>query len=292
MPALYTTMALTNFFKNSPEKAEMSFIDHLEALRWHIMRSVIALLVGAIVVFVKMDFFFDSIVMGPAHKDFITYKVLCNVSHSLGLGAGMCLNDINLKLISTEMSSQFMMSFTISLVGGFILVFPYIFWEFWRFTKPALTPKEQKKTRGVIFWVSLMFFLGVAFGYYLIAPYTVNFFASYTLSPLIANTFTVSDYVDNIVSLILGTGVVFQLPLVVFFLSKIGVLTPAFLRTNRKYAFVIILIIASVITPPDVISMMIVTIPILALYEISIWISAKAISDMEVKSIDEEKEWS
>lgn len=162
------------------------------------------------------ELFFHKIVMGPAQKDFITYKLLCKISHGIGLGKRMCLDQINLKLISTQMSSQFMMSFTIAIVGGFIMVFPYIFWEFWRFTKPALTIKEQKKTRGVIFWVSLLFFLGVAFGYYLIAPYTVNFFASYTLSPLIANTFTVGDYIDNIVSLVLGAGIVFQLPLVVF----------------------------------------------------------------------------
>jgi sec-independent protein translocase protein TatC len=247
-------MALKRFFKNTPEKAEMSFIDHLEELRWHIMRSAIALLVGAILVFVKIDFFFSKIVMGPAEKDFITYRALCRVSHAVGLGNSMCLETLNLKLISTQMSSQFMMSFTIAMVGGFIISFPYIFWEFWRFAKPALTAREQRKTRGMIFWVSLLFFLGVAFGYYLIAPYTVNFFATYTLSPLIANTFTVADYIDNIVSLVLGTGIVFQLPLVVLFLSKIGLLTPAFLRANRKYAFVIILIIASVITPPDVVS--------------------------------------
>jgi len=245
-------------------------------------------LIGCIIVFVNIDFFFRTIVMGPAHKDFITYRLLCKVSNSIGLGDAMCLEEINLKLQSTVMSSQFMMSFTIAMVGGFILVFPYIFWEFWRFTKPALTDKEQQKTRGVIFWVSVLFFLGVAFGYYLIAPYTVNFFASYTLDPQISNNFMLSDYIDNIVSLVLGSGVVFQMPLVVFFFSKVGLLTPTFLRSNRKYAFVIILVIAAVITPPDVISQMIVTIPLLMLYEISIWISAKVVKDMKV----EEKEWS
>ena len=282
-------MSLTKIFKNSPEKAEMSFIDHLEELRWHIMRSVIALLVGMIAVFVNMDFFFHNIVMGPAHKDFITYRLLCKASYAIGLKDAMCLEEINLKLISTQMSAQFMMSFTIAMVGGFIVAFPYVFWEFWRFTRPALTEKEQQKTRGVIFWVSLLFFLGVAFGYYLIAPYTVNFFATYTLDPTIANTFTVSDYIDNIVSLVLGAGIVFQLPLVVFFLSKVGILTPKFLKVNRKYAFVIILVIAAVITPPDVVSQMIVTAPLLVLYEISIWISAKAIKDLEE---EETKEWS
>jgi sec-independent protein translocase protein TatC len=280
-------MALKQIFKNSPEKAEMSFIEHLEELRWHIMRSVIALLLGTVFVFFNMDFFFNGVVMGPAHRDFITYKVLCNISHSLGMGRAMCLEDIELKLISTEMSSQFMMSFTIAMIGGFIVVFPYVFWEFWRFAKPALTPAEQRQTRGIIFWVSLLFFSGVGFGYYLLAPYTVNFFASFTLSPLIQNTFTIGDYIDNIVSLVLGTGIVFQLPLVVYFLSKVGILTPNFLRTNRKFAFVIILVLAAVITPPDVVSMTIVTIPILLLYEVSIWISARAVKRMEMKDAEE-----
>ncbi|MBE7173701.1 MAG: twin-arginine translocase subunit TatC [Williamsia sp.] len=280
-------MAFAKIFKNSPEKAEMSFVDHLEELRWHIMRSVIALLVGTVIVFVKMDFFFDRIVMGPSHSDFITYRALCGISHRIGLGDAMCLENINLKLISTQMGAQFLMSFTIAFVGGFILAFPYVFWEFWKFTRPALTEKERQRTRGVIFWVSLLFFSGVAFGYFLIAPYTVNFFASYTLSPLIANTFTIEDYIDNIVSLVLGTGIVFQLPLVVFFLSKIGVLSPAFLRTSRKYAFLVILVIAAVITPPDVVSMTICTLPLLFLYEISIWISARAIKNDEKKELEE-----
>lgn len=267
----------------------MTFVDHLEALRWHLMRSVLAIFVGAIVVFIKMDFFFDQVVMGPAHKEFITYRALCDFSHWVGLGNAMCLDDFSLKLISTEMSSQFMMSFTIALVGGFVIAFPFVFWEFWRFVKPALTAKELRKTRGMIFWVSLLFFLGVGFGYFLIAPYTVNFFASYKLSPMIENTPTVSDYIDNIVSLVLGTGIVFQLPLVVFFLSKVGIVTPTFLRTYRKYALVIILVIAAVITPPDMVSQIIVTVPLWFLYEISIYISAKTYKQNQEK---EEAEWS
>ena len=138
----------------------MSFVDHLEELRWHIMRSVIALVIGTVIVFVKMDFFFDQVVMGPAHSNFLTYRVLCSVSHKIGMGNAMCLENINLKLISTEMGSQFMMSFTIAFVGGFIIAFPYVFWEFWKFARPALTDKERQRTRGIIFWVSLLFFFG------------------------------------------------------------------------------------------------------------------------------------
>lgn len=263
-------------------------MDHLEALRWHVVRSLAAVLVGAIVVFANIDFFFNDIILGPAHNDFITYKLICDFSHKVGMGDAMCMEDINLKLISTEMSSQFMMSFTIAFVAGFIIAFPYVFWEFWRFVGPALTPKEKKKTRGMIFWVSLLFFLGVGFGYFLLAPYTVNFFASFTLSPLIENNFRISDYIENITQLVLGTGVVFQLPLAVLFLSRVGILTPAFLRASRKYAVVVILVIAAVITPPDVVSQLIVTIPLWILYEISIGISARVVRDQEKK----DKEWS
>ncbi|MFT4024478.1 MAG: twin-arginine translocase subunit TatC [Flavihumibacter sp.] len=283
-------MAKSLFNRKSASGAEMSFIDHLEALRWHIMRALLAVLVGAIVVFIYMDFFFDKVIMGPAHADFITYRILCAVSHRVGLGNAMCLDEINLKLISTEMSSQFMMSFTIAFVGGLVIAFPYVFWEFWRFVKPALTQKELKKTRGVIFWVSLLFFSGIGFGYFLIAPYTVNFFAAYTLSPMIANTFTISDYIDNIVSLVLGTGIVFQLPLVVYFLAKVGLLTADFLRQSRKFAVVIILVIAAVITPPDVVSQLIVTIPLWLLFEISISIAARVNKEQERDQLPQE--WS
>lgn len=275
-------------FNRSDDQAEMSFVDHLEALRWHVVRSLAAVLVGAIVVFANIDFFFNDIILGPAHNDFITYKLICDFSHKVGMGDAMCMEDIKLKLISTEMSSQFMMSFTIAFVTGFIIAFPYVFWEFWRFVGPALTPKEKKKTRGMIFWVSMLFFLGVGFGYFLLAPYTVNFFASFTLSPLIENSFRISDYIENITQLVLGTGVVFQLPLAVLFLSRVGILTPAFLRASRKYAVVVILVIAAVITPPDVVSQLIVTIPLWILYEISIGISARVVRDQEKK----DKEWS
>lgn len=275
-------------FNRSDDQAEMSFVDHLEALRWHVVRSLAAVLVGAIVVFANIDFFFNDIILGPAHNDFITYKLICDFSHKVGMGDAMCMEDIKLKLISTEMSSQFMMSFTIAFVTGFIIAFPYVFWEFWRFVGPALTPKEKKKTRGMIFWVSMLFFLGVGFGYFLLAPYTVNFFASFTLSPLIENSFRISDYIENITQLVLGTGVVFQLPLAVLFLSRVGIVTPTFLRASRKYAVVIILIIAAVITPPDVVSQLIVTIPLWILYEISIGISARVVRDQEKK----DKEWS
>ena len=190
---------------------------------------------------------------------------------------------------STSVSGQFSMWFTVVLIGGVIIAFPYIFWEFWRFIRPALTQKELSRTRGVIFWVSLLFFTGVAFGYFVIAPYTVNFFANFQLDENIENHWTITSYIDTLIPLILGTGLVFQLPLVMLFLSKIGIVNPDFLRKGRKYAIVIIAVVAGVITPPDVISQIIVSIPLLLLYEVSILLSARVVRE---QARQEELEWS
>lgn len=270
------------------ERAEMSFIDHLEALRGHLFRSVLAIAAGAIVFAVYNKFFVQEILMGPTHADFPTYKWLCKIGQTLRLGDYMCMKDIGLKMQSTTVSGQFSMFFTIIFIGGMIVAFPYVFWEFWRFVKPALTKKELQKTRGVIFWVSLLFFLGVLFGYYVIAPYTVNFFANFQLDKNIENRWTITSYIDTLVPLILGTGLAFQLPLAMFFLAKVGLMSADFLRRYRKYAIVIILIVAGVITPPDVISQIICTIPLVLLYEISIWLTAKV---QKEKEKEEEKEW-
>ncbi|HEV8272171.1 MAG TPA: twin-arginine translocase subunit TatC [Chitinophagaceae bacterium] len=275
--------------KNPEEKAEMSFIEHLEVLRGHLFRSVLAIAAGAIVFIVYNTFFVRDVLMGPTHADFPTYKWLCKLGHAIGLGDNMCMKDIGLKMQSTSVSGQFSMYFTLIFVGGIIVAFPYIFWEFWRFIKPALTKKELSKTRGVIFWVSLLFFLGILFGYFVIAPYTVNFFANFQLDENIENRWTITSYIDTLVPLILGTGLAFQLPLVMFFLAKVGLMSPDFLRRNRKYAIVIILILAGIITPPDVISQIICTIPLWLLYEISIWLTAKVQKERELQ---EKEEWS
>jgi sec-independent protein translocase protein TatC len=275
--------------KNNEERAEMSFIEHLEVLRGHLFRSALAIAAGAIVFIVYNTFFVREVLMGPTHADFPTYKWLCKVGHAIGLGDNMCMKDIGLKMQSTSVSGQFSMYFTLIFVGGIIVAFPYIFWEFWRFIKPALTKKELSKTRGVIFWVSFLFFLGITFGYFIIAPYTVNFFANFQLDDNIENRWTITSYIDTLVPLILGTGLAFQLPLVMFFLAKVGLMSPDFLRRNRKYAIVIILILAGIITPPDVISQIICTIPLMLLYEISIWLTAKV---QKEKELEEKEEWS
>ena len=275
--------------KDNQERAEMSFIEHLEVLRGHLFRSVLAIAAGAIVFIVYNSFFVREVLMGPTHADFPTYKWLCKLGHAIGLGDNMCMKDIGLKMQSTSVSGQFSMYFTLIFVGGIIVAFPYIFWEFWRFIKPALTKKELSKTRGVIFWVSFLFFLGITFGYFIIAPYTVNFFANFQLDDNIENRWTITSYIDTLVPLILGTGLAFQLPLVMFFLAKVGLMSPDFLRRNRKYAIVIILILAGVITPPDVISQVICTIPLMLLYEISIWLTARVEKE---KALEEKEEWS
>jgi len=275
--------------KNKEEKAEMSFVEHLEVLRGHLFRSALAIAAGAVVFIIYNTFFVREVLMGPTHADFPTYKWLCKVGHAIGLGDAMCMKDIGLKMQSTSVSGQFSMYFTLIFVGGIIVAFPYIFWEFWRFVKPALTKKELSKTRGVIFWVSLLFFLGILFGYFVIAPYTVNFFANFQLDENIENRWTITSYIDTLVPLILGTGLAFQLPLVMFFLAKVGLMSPSFLRRNRKYAIVVILILAGIITPPDVISQVICTIPLMLLYEISIWLTVKVEKE---KALEEKEEWS
>ena len=275
--------------KGSDGKAEMSFIDHLEVLRGHLFRSALAIAVGAIFFAIYNKFFVQEVLMGPTHASFPTYKWLCKLGHAIGLGDQMCMKDIGLKMQSTTVSGQFSMFFTVIFVGGIIIAFPYVFWEFWRFVKPALSKKELNKTKGVIFWVSFLFFLGVMFGYFVIAPYTVNFFANFQLDDNIENRWTITSYIDTLVPLILGTGLAFQLPLAMFFLAKVGLMSPDFLRKYRKYAIVIILLVAGIITPPDVISQIICTIPLMILYEISIWLTAKVKKE---KDKEEAEEWS
>jgi sec-independent protein translocase protein TatC len=284
-------MALLKRFKKnkSGEVAEMTFVDHLEELRGHLLRSVLAIVVGGIVVAVYNDFFVKKVLMGPTHSTFPTYTWLCSIGKKLGMGTALCMKEIGVRMQSTSVSGQFSMFFTVIVIGGIIIAFPYVFWEFWKFLKPALTPKELGRTRGVVFWVSLLFFMGVAFGYFVIAPYTVNFFANFQLDESIINQWTISSYVDTLIPLILGTGLAFQLPLVMFFLSKIGMVTPEWLRSVRKYAIVVIVIVAGVITPPDVISQIIVSFPLLILYEVSIWLSARVTREA---ALEEQKEWS
>jgi sec-independent protein translocase protein TatC len=279
------------FRKSADEsgRGEMSFIEHLDVLRGHLFKSAIAVAAGAIIVAIYNSFIFKKILMGPTKADFPTYILLCKLSQRLGLGNKLCMTKISVNMQSNTPFGQFGVYFNVILIGGFILAFPYVFWQFWRFTKPALTNKELKNTRGVIFWVSLLFFTGVFFGFFIIAPYTINFFAKFKLDDSIENLWTITSYFNLIGQLILGAGLAFQLPLVIFFLAKVGVVSAKYLRSIRKYAIVTMLVLAGIITPPDMISQIVCTVPLIILYEVGILLCVK----VEKKQKQEEKaEWS
>jgi sec-independent protein translocase protein TatC len=277
--------------KGDGEKAEMSFIEHLEALRWHIMRAAIVWLVATIGLFIYIDWIFDNIVFAPAQSSFITYSMLCNLGHSLGIGDALCMPPINIKLQGNTVSGPFMSAISISMVGGIILAFPYLFYELWKFVKPALSSKELKYARGSLFWISLCFFTGAAFGYFILAPFTFNFLANFTLGTKNVYSYlpTLDDYIDTLNNIILGCGLSFELPVLAYVLAKIGLISGDFLRKYRKYASVIILILAAIITPsPDWTSQVIVAVPLLLLYEISVLIAGR----IDKQKAKEDKLWS
>ncbi len=267
---------------NARSGAEMGFTDHIEELRWHIIRSLAAIIICAIVVFINIDWIFTYVILGPSNSDFISYRVLCRLGHFLHVDV-LCLDAVKIKFQNTELSGQFMMSFSASFMIGFIIAFPYVFWEIWRFVKPALKEKELKYARGIVLWSSLLFFSGVMFAYFLIAPFTINFFAGYQLSPQFENIITIANYYDTLGDLILGMGIVFELPVLVYFLSRVGILTPKLMREKRRYAIVIIMVLAAVITPPDWFSIFLVAIPLVMLYEAGIMVSARILRDKKAK---------
>jgi sec-independent protein translocase protein TatC len=285
-------VALQFLKRGGSERAEMAFVDHLEELRWHIVRALLSVVVCGIFVFINIDWIYDNIIAGPINKGFVTYNGLCNLGHRLGWGDKLCLPPASVELQSTTFGGPFITSITMSFVCGFILAFPYVFWEIWRFIKPALKPSELKNTRGSIFFVTFFFICGVAFGYFLLAPFTFSFLTNYKLGTgaVIVTRPTIADYTDNLVDIIVGSGIAFELPVVSFVLTKIGLVTPKFLRDYRKYAYVALLVIAAVITPsPDWMSQMIVTIPLIILYELSVIISARVAKKEELA---EKEEWS
>lgn len=284
-------MALFNRNRGE-EKAEMTFIDHLEELRQHIIRSVIAILLMAAIIFVYRDWVFDNVITGPINPDFISYRLLCSFSHWAHMGDALCMPPVTINMQTTTFGGQFLSSISLALIGGILIAFPYIFWEFWRFIKPALKDKELSNTRFIIFWVSFFFFTGAAFGYFLLGPFTFNFLGSFTLGTkgVLETRPTLTDYLDNLTNLILGCGIAFELPVLAFILTKIGLITPVYLRKIRKYAAVVILLAAAIITPsPDWMSQLIVFIPLFTLYELSILVSAR-VSKQRIK--EEEEEWS
>lgn len=258
-------------------KNEMSFLDHIETLRWHLVRSAIAVSVLSVGLFFMKELLFDTILLGPKHTDFLTYRALCHLGHLVHAGNDLCITTIPFSLINTELSGQFTMHMWIAFVGGLILAFPYILWEIWRFIKPALKENERGNTRGFVFFATILFMTGVLFAYYLVVPLTINFLGSYQVSTDIANMITMDSYISTVTTLTLCTGIVFELPIVVYFLTRFGILSPAFMRKYRRHAIVVILIVGAVITPsPDISSQLVVSIPLYILYEASIFVSKYA----------------
>lgn len=260
-------------FNRRDPNSEMNFLDHLEALRWHLVRATLAILVFAITAFIYKEILFDVIIFGPKNPGFITYRWLCYLSEKLSID--MCITKVNFTLISTSMAGQFTTHMVAAITTGLILGFPYLLWEVWRFIKPALTQKEKKYTTGVVFSGSFLFFTGVAFGYFILSPLSINFLGSYQVSAEVTNAINIDSYISIVTLMTLACGIVFELPLVVFFLTKLGIIGPQFMRKYRKHAFVVNLVIAALITPsPDVTSQLLVAVPLFLLYELSIFISA------------------
>lgn len=257
------------------QAGEMSFLDHLEELRWLLIRSTIAIVVGGGIAFTFSRFIFDNIIFAPKQGDFITYRFFCALANKYNLDKSFCVSEIPFEIQSRTMDGQFSTDMWTSITAGFILAFPVILWEFWKFISPALYAAERKYALAFIFSSSILFFVGVLFGYYVIMPLSINFLANYTISDVVKNDIDLNSYLSLIKTTVISCGLVFELPIIIYFLSKVGLVTAAFLSNYRRYAYVIILILAAVVTPPDVISQVIVSIPLIVLYEISILISAR-----------------
>ena len=260
---------------------EMTFLEHLEELRWRLVRSSIAIVVFAIFAFMGKSIIFDKVLFAPRSSDFLTYRLFCELSHLLTLGDKLCMGDVNITLQNIDMSGQFSMHIMVSMVAGLILAFPFVIYQFWAFLKPGLKQKEIKGATGIVFYSSILFFIGVLFGYFIIGPLSLQFLGSYRVSDSVESAIKLSSYISTLVSITLTTGLVFELPIFIYFFTKIGLVTPEFLKKYRKHALVVVLILSAVITPPDITSQVLVALPIMLLYELSIGISRRVIKQQE-----------
>ncbi|WP_342330397.1 twin-arginine translocase subunit TatC [Pedobacter sp. FW305-3-2-15-E-R2A2] len=262
--------------KGKTLEAEMSFFDHIDVLRKHLLRALAVVLVLTAGAFYYTDFIFNTIIMGPKNPNFWTYRMMCKLVEKFpSIGSDFCITKIDAKIINTEMAGQFTLQLNSCVMVGIILGIPYLLFELWLFVKPALHENERKSASGFVAFASFLFFLGILFGYYMICPLSINFLTNFTVSPEIQNTFTIDSYLSSVMTLTLGSGVIFQLPVIIYILSKLGVMTPAFMRASRRYSTVLILIVAAIVTPTaDPYTMLIVALPLFLLYELSIYISA------------------
>lgn len=266
----------------------MSFLDHLEELRWHLIRATLAVVIAGTAAFLAKGFIFDTLLFGPTSADFFTYDILCRLSGFVGMEGGFCFKEMPFTIQSRTMGGQFSAHVWTSITAGFIIAFPYIIYEFWKFISPAMYANERNTARGFIFISSLLFFLGVLFGYYLVTPLSINFLGKYQVSEVVLNEFDIGSYISLVRSSVIACGIIFELPIIIYFLTKIGLVTPEFLRKYRKFALVIVLILSAIITPPDILSQIIVAIPVLVLYEVSIVI-ARIVARNEARKLRKQK---
>lgn len=252
---------------------EMSFLDHLEELRWHLIRSVVAIVIVGCVAFVMKEFIFDTVIFGPKKMDFPTYRFFCKIATFFGITSEFCGDALPFTIQSRKMAGQFSAHIWTSIWAGFIVAFPYVLWELWRFISPGLHQNERKHSRGFILVASALFFLGVLFGYYVVAPLSINFLGTYQVSKEVLNEIDIDSFIATVRASVIACGIMFELPIIIFFLTKVGLVTPEILKKYRKIALVVVLILSAVITPPDVASQIVVAIPVLGLYQISIYIS-------------------
>ena len=262
--------------KGKSLESEMSFFDHIDVLRKHLLRALLVVVLITIAAFWFYDFIFNTVIMGPKSPDFWTYRMMCKLVNIFpSLGSDFCITEIKGKIINTEMAGQFTLQINSCIMTGVVFGIPYILFELWLFIKPALHDKEKKSARGFVFFSSSLFLIGVLFGYFIICPLSINFLTNFSVSPMIENTFTIDSYLSSVATLTIGTGIIFELPVLIYILSMFGIMTPAFMRASRRYAIVIILIIAAIVTPtPDMMTMLVVAFPLFILYELSIFISA------------------
>jgi sec-independent protein translocase protein TatC len=262
---------------------EMSFLDHLEDLRWHLIRATLAILIAGTIAFLCSEFIFDTIIFGPKSLNFPTYKWLCKISTFFNIDTTFCADEFPFKIQNRTMGGQFSADIWTAIYAGLVIAFPYVIYQFWKFISPGLHENERKHSRGFIIISSLLFFIGVLFGYYVITPLSINFLGTYSVSSQVENQIDLSSYISLVRSSSLASGLVFELPIIIYFLTKIGLVTPEFLKKYRKFALVIVLILAAIITPPDVASQVIVAIPILILYQVSIYISKIVVRNQKRK---------
>lgn len=267
----------------------MSFLDHLEELRWHLMRSVASIFVFSVAAFLAKGFVWETVILGPTKSDFWTYRILCNMADKLDTPL-LCFGEIPMILINTDITAQFTTHIKSSFVIGLALGFPYIFWEVWRFVKPGLHSTERNASRGIVFIVSFLFITGVLFGYFVVTPLSINFLSNYSLAESINNQIKITSIVSLVATLALACGFMFQLPIASYILAKAGIITPDLMKTYRKHAVVVILVISAVITPPDIISQVLIALPLMLLYEISIVVTRRVVNKAERKRKEEENQ--